>query len=206
MREVQLMQISNSEIRARARKALENNPFRRIWVMLVLMGFVTSAILGAANYLCFGLGFLLLSGPLYIGLYKIYLRVATDDSDIKFEHLFEGCYNFAPGLALGVMHTLIIFLWSLLFLIPGIIKAYSYSMAYFIKSEHPEYGWRECLDESAFLMRGNKMRLFKLHMSFFGWIILASLTLGICSFWVEAYMNTATAILYEELKEEKAYS
>ena len=48
------------------------------------------------------------------------------------------------------------FLWSLLLFIPGIVKAYAYSMVYYVKADHPEYGWRECLDESQRLMTGHK--------------------------------------------------
>ena len=199
------MYISNSEIRARARLALDKNPLSRKWIILVIMGLIVSAVLSAANYLCFGLGYLFLCGPLYIGLYGVYLKNINNDSEIKIGNVFEGCYNFAPGLALGIMHTLIIFLWSLLLIVPGIIKSYSYSLAYYIKAEHPEYGWRECLDESAWMIKGHKLRLFKLHLSFIGWIILSILTLGIASFWIEAYMKTATAVFYEDLKENMEY-
>ena len=197
------MYLSNSEIRRRARLALEKNPLGGKWFMLAMMGFVVSLILGAANYLCFGIGFILLCGPLYIGLYNVCLKVARGDNDIKFGTVFEGCYNFAPGLALGFMHTLIIALWSMLLIVPGIIKGYSYSLAYFIKSDHPEYSWRECLNESAYAMHGHKLRLFKLHLSFIGWYILSAVTLGFFSFWVNAYVNTATAIFYEDLKADE---
>lgn len=199
------MNISNSEIRAKARAALGNEIFGRTWLMALLVGLIISAILGAANSLCMGLGSLLLSGPLYVGLYKTYLKIAQGDQDVKIETAFEGCYSFGPNLVLGLMHTLYIFLWTLLFIIPGIIKSYSYALAYYIKAEHPEYGWRECLNESEKMMQGNKMRLFILHLSFIGWALLSIFTFGLASLWVNAYQQTATAIFYEELKKEQLY-
>ncbi len=200
------MYISNSEIRARARFALGGEIFGKKWLMAVLGGLIISAILTAANYLCAGIATMLLCGPLYVGLYKFYLKIAHDDPEVRVENVLEGCYNFSQNFTLGVMHTLYIFLWSLLFIIPGIVKSYSYSLAYYIKAEHPEYDWRECLDESEMMMKGNKWRLFKLHFSFIGWMFLSLFTLGIGSLWVNAYMETSNAIFYEELKHERMYS
>ena len=194
------MYISNSEIRARAREALGNSPFNRKWLTLVLMMAIVSIVLSAANYIGCGLGTLLLSGPLYIGLYGVCLKFVRGYEDVKFESVFEGCYRFGPNLILGLMQTLIIMLWSLLFIIPGIVKSYSFALAYYIRADHPEYGWRECLDESERMMKGQKWRLFTLHLSFIGWILLSILTCGIGSLWVNAYQQTATTIFYEKLK------
>lgn len=199
------MYISNSEIRARARETLGTNIFDRRWFTLIGMQIVISLVLSAANYLCLGLGTLLLCGPLYVGLYKVYTQVARGDSFIKFDTVFEGCYNFGPNMSLGVMHTLKILLWSLLFIVPGIIKSHSYALAYYIKADHPEYGWRECLNESEAMMSGYKLKLFKLRLSFIGWFLLSILTLGIGMLWVDVYLQTATAIFYEELKYQREY-
>ena len=94
---------------------------------------------------------------------------------------------------------------TILCCIPGIIKAYAYSMAYFIKCDHPEYGWRECLDESEKMMNGNKWRFFCLNLSFIGWMIIGILTCGIGFMWSNAYMSTSNAIFYDELKREQGY-
>ena len=200
------MYISNSEIRAKARQSLGSGIFTNTWFIAILGGLIISAILTAANYLCAGIGTMLLCGPLYVGLYKFYLRIAQGDKNVKIENVFEGCYNFSQNFMVGLMYTLFIFLWSLLLVIPGIVKSYSYALVFYIKSENPTMDWRECLDQSEKMMQGNKWRLFKLHMSFIGWILLSMLTLGIGSLWVNAYMQTATAIFYEELKREKMYA
>jgi uncharacterized membrane protein len=104
------------------------------------------------------------------------------------------------------MQSLLIFLWSLLFVIPGIVKSYSYALVYYIKAENPEMDWRQCLSGSEIMMKGNKWRLFKLHFSFIGWMFLSLFTLGIGSLWVNAYMQVSTAVLYEEIKRERMYA
>lgn len=199
------MYISNSEIRAKAREALGRNIFSKNYLMLIGMTLVTGIVLSAANYLCCGLGSLLLCSPLYVGLYKVYLRLVQGDQSITFNSLFDGCNEFGPNLALGVMRTLIITLWTFLLIVPGIIKSYSYALSYYIKAENPDYSWRECLDESAIMMKGHKMQLFKLHLSFIGWALLSLLTFGIGLFWVNTYQQTATAIFYEEIKSQTNY-
>ena len=92
----------------------------------------------------------------------------------------------------------------MLFVIPGIIKACSYSMTYYIKLEHPEYTANQAITESRNMMRGYKMQYFLLKLSFIGWYILGALCLGVGVFWVDAYAQTSTAIFYEELKAKNA--
>ena len=88
-------------------------------------------------------------------------------------------------------------------MIPGIIKAYSYSMAFFIKADHPEYDWRTCLDESKRLTSGHKMDLFVLDLSFIGWGIIGALCLGIGSLWVMSYRYATLAQCYKVLQADK---
>lgn len=90
-----------------------------------------------------------------------------------------------------------------MFLIPGIIKAYSYSMSYFVLTDHPELSANEARKRSMQLMRGKKWKLFCLQISFIGWGFLILLTLGILSFWVVPYMQTATAEFYTDLLAEQ---
>ena len=93
-----------------------------------------------------------------------------------------------------------IFLWSLLFVIPGIVKMYAYSMAYYIKLDHPDYGWKACIDESRQLMDGHKWEKFVLDLSFLGWIIVGSLCLGVGTLWVTPYMEATNAQFYEYVR------
>ncbi|MBQ8893012.1 MAG: DUF975 family protein [Clostridia bacterium] len=142
---------------------------------------------------------LLIAGPLTVGWAIISLKVIRGE---KFElvHLFDGFKNFVPAFLLGLVNSIFIALWSLLFVIPGIVKAYSYSMSYYILAEHPEMTQSEARKESMRIMQGNKWRLFCLEFSFIGWMILVLLTFGILSFWVVPYMEASVAAFYEEIK------
>ncbi len=101
------------------------------------------------------------------------------------------------------MYVLIV-LWSLLFLIPGIIKAYSYAMTPYILEENPELSTTEAIHRSRMMMRGHKFDLFWLQLSFIGWLLLGILTAGIGYFWLAPYMDTAQAAFYEDVKADYA--
>ena len=93
------------------------------------------------------------------------------------------------------------FLWSLLFVIPGVIKGISYSMTPFILIDRPDVGARDALKLSMEMTRGHKWEIFKMYLSFIGWGILTALTGGILAvFYTGPYMNITLAGYYYELK------
>lgn len=94
------------------------------------------------------------------------------------------------------------FLWTLLFVIPGVVKSYSYSMTSFVMKDNPELKYNAAIDESMRLMQGHKMQLFLLDLSMIGWAILSCLTLGVGFFFLCPYNQTAHAAFYEDLKKE----
>lgn len=98
---------------------------------------------------------------------------------------------------------MLIFLWSLLFVIPGIIASYRYAMTPYILAENMDLSVMEAISESKRLMKGNKLRLFFMELSFLGWQILCVLTLGIASLWVGPYMEAAKAAFYREISENR---
>ena len=97
------------------------------------------------------------------------------------------------------MTGLLIFLWTLLLIIPGIIAAYRYALAPYLMAENPDMGIWEAIDRSKALMQGNKARLFWLQLSFIGWRLLSGLTLGVGALWLCPYMNAADAAFYLEV-------
>ena len=193
---------SRSEIRARARKALGGNIFANTWLLVLVAGVVVEAILGAVSFTF--VGPIILTGPLSYGLIKVILKaVREQDSKVELGDVFKGfTEDFVGNFLIGLLVTLFTALWSLLFIIPGIVKGYSYSMAFYIKADHPEYTAKQCIDESRKMMNGHKMELFLLQLSFIGWMFVGALCLGIGTLWVNAYMQTATACFYEELKNQ----
>lgn len=99
----------------------------------------------------------------------------------------------------SILQGIYIFLWSLLLLIPGIIKGFSYSQTFFILKDHPEYSANQAITESKKLMKGYKWKLFVLYLSFIGWAILCLFTLGIGFLWLIPYVTTSLATFYNEL-------
>lgn len=96
-------------------------------------------------------------------------------------------------------------LWSLLFIIPGVVKSYAYSQAYLIYKDRSRTTPKEkisaldCITESKNLMKGHKWRLFILDFSFIGWGILAALSFGIGFIWLLPYQNATKVAFYEDL-------
>ena len=95
-----------------------------------------------------------------------------------------------------------IFLWSLLLIVPGIVKAYAYAMTPYILVERPELSVNEAIGLSRRMMKGRKFDLFYLHLSFIGWALLCILTLGIGFLWLYPYMMTAQAAFYCDVKAD----
>lgn len=89
--------------------------------------------------------------------------------------LFEGFSMLGKTILLQIVMTIFIFLWTLLFIVPGIIAAIRYSMAFYILADHPEYSITQCINESKARMRGNCGKYFVMILSFIGWGIVASL-------------------------------
>lgn len=97
---------------------------------------------------------------------------------------------------------LFVILWSLLLVIPGIIKGLAYSMTPYILKEYPEMTANQAINLSQKMMKGHKFDLFYLGLSFIGWIFLGMFTLGIGYIWLMPYMYTAFAAFYQDVKKD----
>ena len=189
-------------IKANARAQLGNNIFSNFWLMMLVCGLISGVITSVAS--SFVVGTIIVIGPLSFGLARVSVKRACGAPNVDIGDVFKGFTdNFVNSLVLGIMQSLFIALWSLLFVIPGIVKSISYSMAFYIKRDNPNMTANEAITESRRLMDGNKMRLFLLNLSFIGWIFLGALTFGIGTLWVSAYMETSLAIFYEDVKASK---
>ncbi len=176
------------------------------WGMLALICFIYSLIMAGCAALSFAvvgaIAVLLISGPLMLGFSTTCLSVSRRQG-AGLSTLFEGFSRFGDSLVLFLLMDIFIFLWSLLLIIPGIIKAYSYSMSWFVLHDRSDLTGNEARKRSMYLMKGRKWKLFCLDFSFLGWYLLSALTLGILSFWVTPYHMTARAEFYQELLEEE---
>lgn len=176
------------------------------WGTAALIAFVYSLIMGACSALSYfvigGIAAFLITGPFALGLAAVALRIMRTE-EIEVGQLFGGFKNFGTAFLVSLLNGIFIFLWTLLFIVPGIIKTYSYRLSYYILADNPTMSATEVRKRSIELMRGNKWRLFCLEFSFIGWELLCILTLGILSFWVASYYNAAIAEFYQSLLPQK---
>lgn len=113
--------------------------------------------------------------------------------------------RFRSSLGTVALMQLYIFLWSMLLWVPGIIKAYSYSMTMYIKAENPEITPSRAIELSMIMTEGHKGDLFYLHLSFLGWLLLSAATYNIMGIvYVYPYFFAAQAFAYEEIKADAA--
>ena len=152
----------------------------------------------------FGLASFLLGGVLQLG-YARFLLKQYDGQEPQFNDLFSQFDRFGAGFAQALLRGLYTFLWSLLFIIPGIIAALRYSMTPYIMAEHPELTASEAINRSKELMEGHKMDLFILQLTFLGWDILCALTLNLGNLALNPYKNAAITVFYRNIISQKGY-
>lgn len=148
--------------------------------------------------LIMGAVYFILGSIIKVGYAKFNLNL-VDRLEGSFENLFAYFSDWKTTAAVRFLQSIYILLWSLLFIIPGIIASYSYAMTEYILAENPELSASEAISRSKQMMDGNKWRLFCLQFSFIGWSILCAFTLGIGNLWLTPYKQAATAAFYREV-------
>lgn len=138
-----------------------------------------------------------------LSLVRVYLNL-TMGVDPVAKDSFSGFDDFWSAFKVNFLVGLFTFLWSLLFVIPGIVKSYSYSMSMYILAENKGKPALECIAESKAMTNGYKMELFILGLSFIGWAFLGCITFGIAYIWVWPYIQATMANAYQYLKERPA--
>ena len=180
--------LSNNLLRKNARYHLGGSVLSNLWVLITVACVLVSLLNSFLSLTV--LGILVASGPISYGLSRLVYNAIIRDS-VDFSDLFSGFSEcFQQSFLLYIVQYLRVFLWSLLFIIPGIVQSYSYSMAFFLQ-QRTKRGWRECLDKSQRYMDGYKWQLFCLDVSFIGWYFLGTLFFGIGTFFVYTYHTTA---------------
>ena len=173
------------------------------WKPAVLFALVYTLIIGAMEG-CTALSFLsiFVFSPLAYGYYVAFLGFKRTGEDVKIKSLFDGFKDYKRVLLTTLLQNIYIVLWTLLLIVPGIIKSISYSQTFFVLKDNPELKYNAAIERSMAMMEGHKMEYFCLTLSFIGWILLSILTLGIGLLWVSPYMATAMAHFYEYVKED----
>lgn len=209
----------NRELRALALKELKGNwsdPVLAAFVYFLLacvssfltnFGNIYDRITGAEHPIVFftaSIGFfytLFFLVPLAYGIYVVFLKFYRGDKVDCLSKLFDTFKVYGRALGIGLLVSIYTLLWTLLLIVPGIIKSYAYGMSYYILNDHPEMQVDDAINASIVMMKGYKMKLFLLDLSFIGWFFLGALSLGIGFLWIGPYYCVARVAFYENLKE-----
>ena len=207
------MQLDTGAIKAESRSLLRTgsvNPFR-MTLFYLLITLVLDMINSGVSYMIDSAGgFTVLSFSfvsILVGLVALVLNAGyycycfgiLRREEMPYESLFDAFPFAGKVILLSIVEGVFIFLWSMLFVIPGIIAAYRYSMATYIMAENPTIAPTEAIERSKALMDGRKGDLFCLDLSFFGWALLTVLTAGIGALWLTPYMAVSRAAFYRSL-------
>ena len=189
--------IERRVLKERAREQIKGNIG-----ILFLCYLIMIAIIGGLAFVPFvgTIGLIFVEGPFILGMYMIYLAITYGEKP-QVGDVFKGfSENFGTAVLTNLLIGIFTFLWSLLFVVPGIIKAFSYSMSFYILAENPQMSATEAITESRRLMDGHKMEYFVLILSFIPWMLLGTITAGLAYIYVGPYMQVTVANFYQELK------
>lgn len=184
--------MNRTELKNRAKQALNGNWGSAIIAFLlyaIIVSFLSTTGVGS-----------FVTGLITVGYISFFTNLLRGNKPTIEGSLAAITENVGTKFVATLLVMLYTFLWSLLFIIPGIIKSYSYAMTSYILLDRPELSATDALKESEKMMDGHKMDLFILDLSFIGWILLTALTCGILTFYVEPYMMATRTAFYLELK------
>ncbi|GHV38365.1 membrane protein [Clostridia bacterium] len=175
-------------------KQAARNQIRGNIGILFLCSIVVTAVSGVSNIFS-----IVVVPPITVGFSLLYFRLTQGDKP-RLQTLFDGFSLLVPCIVLYFLKVLYVFLWSLLLIVPGIIKAISLSMSEYILAEHQDYTAKDALNESARIMNGHKMEYFILQLSFILWGMLTAVTCGLAGIYVVPYINATNANFYNSIK------
>ncbi len=140
--------------------------------------------------------------PLTIGWTWITMSIARSE-ETKVADLFEPYKMFWKAIGLSLVRSIFLALWFILFIIPGIIKSFSYMLTFYILRDEPSIGILDAITRSRQMMDGHKKEAFFLVLSFIGWFLLGIITLGIGFLWIGPYFSVTIAKFYDRVRGEE---
>lgn len=213
---------TNQEYKNAALAALKGNWAPSVIATIVLMAF-TYLIIGpyVVMYMLNLNGMTPGSAGLSLGVYALYIFGFTfvfSPLNIGYTYAFNSLYMEGDNAVTGntfrfgfrrwgrnvwgmFLVGFFTSLWSLLLIVPGIIKFYAYAMTPYILIDNPELSANQAINLSCKMMKGHKFDLFFLQLSFIGWGILSVFTGGIGLLWLMPYMMGAQAAFYQDIKQ-----
>lgn len=185
-----------SILKQKAKTALSGN-----WGIAIAVTLVYAIASGVASQF-YGIGTIFIGLPLAVGVNVYFINVIRGAGE--FEDIIEPFKtNYIENTFTMFLMQIYVMLWSLLLIIPGIIKSFSYAMVpYIMADSNYNLSYNDAITESRRLMDGRKMDFFILGLSFIGWLLLSILTFGILLIWLVPYMNATFAAFYMDIKGE----
>ena len=191
------------KIKAKAKELISGKIF--ILLAITLVTAVVGAVCGLIP-VAGGIAMLLIMGGFELATAMIYLGIAKKNRTPKIEDLLEGFKgeNFMRGFEGYIRYTLFTALWSMLFVIPGIIKSIEYSQMFYLMADNPKMSAGEAQKKSMEMMQGHRWEFFVWNLSFIPWFMLVGITFGIAAIYVTPYMSTTFALYYRGLAEKNS--
>ncbi|MEZ7945455.1 MAG: DUF975 family protein [Flavobacteriaceae bacterium] len=192
----------NTELMAEARESLSGN-----WGLAIATFLVYGIIISIFQVIptVGPVLVLFIAGPMLVGISMFSLSLSRGEN-ARLEQIFEGFKNYGTVLGAYLLMVVLILLWMLLLIIPGIIAAIAYSQTFYILAEDDAISSMDALKKSKEMMDGYKWKYFCLGLRFIGWALLCILTLGIGFLWLSPYIQISYAKFYEDLKNNQAVS
>lgn len=192
--------MNRAELKTAAKQQIKGN-IGILFVITLIIGAISGVAGLVLNMIPMGglVSTIIITPAFTLSVIRVYLNL-TAGTKPEVKDAFSGFDDFWAAFKVTLLVGVYTFLWSLLFVIPGIVKSYSYSMATYILAENKGKSARECIDESKAMTNGHKMDLFVLSLSFIGWMLLCVITFGIAYIWVGPYMQATLTNAYKSLK------
>ena len=191
--------LNGAELKAQA-KAQIKGKIGILFIITLIIGAISATAGVVLGFIPGGnvIASIIITPAFALSMIRVYLAVIAGETP-EAKDSFSGFDDFWSAFKVNFLTGLYTFLWSLLFVIPGIIKALSYSMSLYVLAENKGKSATECIEMSKAMTYGHKMELFLLTLSFIGWMILGMFTLGIAYIWIIPYYYATLANAYRKL-------
>lgn len=202
--------MTRAELKQKAKDSLKGKYGQAILV-LIIFGALTGVVSSISNALgnsqdpniviplVASVASVVVNALLMPGFTTFFMKIARNEQ-VEYKELFAHTKLFVPFLLVELLVGIFTALWSLLFIIPGIIAAIAYSMVYYIIIDNPDMDAMAVIKKSKEMMKGHKMDFFVLQLSFIGWGLLTALTCGILGLWLVPYMTVTEINFYDSIK------
>ncbi len=195
---------TRAELKAMAKEQIRGN-IGILFVIALIIGLISGAAGAILAFIPGGslIASIIITPAFTISLLRVYQNLVLARKP-QVGDAFSGFDDFWTAFKAQLLVAVFTFLWSLLFVIPGIIKTFSYSQTMLVVAENKGISAREALNRSKAMMEGHKMDLFVLGLSFIGWALLCGITFGIAYIWVGPYMQATLVNFYNDVKPVEA--